>query len=372
MKITVDMLRRISLSAKPNAALMGDIVSVVNEYGAMAGLDQPHRLAHYLPNLAVESGHFTTQIENLRYTSADRIYAVFKGSKSNPRFKSVAECKPYVNNPEKLANKVYGGRMGNKRPGDGWKYRGRGPKQITGFENYKALTVWMRSHFPDCPDFVEDPDELLKAPWNVLSTLWFWMANNCNKYADRNDPENLRNAINGGLNGYEQILPYYDRSALVLLGYGVSDLVKFQKANRISYTTGSGPVTRATLHKALLKKTDMVEQSDDVAIAPVTETKEVEVKVDNPVPVKIAELEKPWYKNPSVLGPIVGTAGVGGTLSVVGETGTKVVQGIGGIPWQNLAIIVGAVVVMALFMIWRRDQNKKKQAQEVKEIKAEG
>ncbi|MDQ0995197.1 putative chitinase [Phyllobacterium ifriqiyense] len=95
-------------------------------------------MAHYLASIALESGGFTRQTENLNYTSAQRIYDVFKGSSKNHRFKSVAECQPYVRNPEKLANKVYGNRMGNTKPGNGRLYRGRTPKQITGKANYAA------------------------------------------------------------------------------------------------------------------------------------------------------------------------------------------------------------------------------------------
>jgi putative chitinase len=118
MKLTADMLRRVALS-NPNANIVALIVDGINSHGERFAIYQPHRMAHYLANVALESIGFTRQTENLNYTNAQRIYDVFKGSRKSPRFKSVAECQPYVRNPEKLANKVYGNRMGNTKPGDG-------------------------------------------------------------------------------------------------------------------------------------------------------------------------------------------------------------------------------------------------------------
>lgn len=364
MKITVDMLRRISMSAKPSPAIMGAMVDTLNEYAPAFGLDQPHRMAHYLANVMVESGHMTTLVENLKYSSAQRIYDIFKGPAKNRRFKSVAECQPYVNNPEKLANKVYGNRMGNTKPGDGFLYRGRGPKQITGKDNYSRFSKWAALNFSDAPDFVADPDALLKTPWSVLSTIWFWAENNCNLYADRNDPENLRKAINGGTNGLEDVLAYYDRAALVLLGYGVSELVKFQKSAKVDYKTGSGPITRAALHKALLKKTDSDEQSNDVALSPVVETKEIEVTVNKPVPVKVANLEKPFWKSKEFISTAVAGGGLTGVSQVMSSTGD--------LPWQNLLILIGsAFVALGIFLWWSRRSDQAEQAVKVAEIKAD-
>jgi len=120
MKLTAEMLRRIA-KASPNADIVALIVDGINTHGARFGLEQPHRLAHYLSNVALESAGFMRQTENLNYTSAaQRIYDVFKSSSKGPHFRSVAEAQPYVRNPEKLANKIYCNRMGNTGPGDGW------------------------------------------------------------------------------------------------------------------------------------------------------------------------------------------------------------------------------------------------------------
>ncbi len=73
--------------------------------------------------------------ENLNY-SADRLTQVWP-----KRFPDLASAKPYARNPRKLANKVYGGRMGNKAADDGWRYRGRGLPQITGHDNYAMFGI---------------------------------------------------------------------------------------------------------------------------------------------------------------------------------------------------------------------------------------
>ncbi len=91
-------------------------------------------LAYLLATVFHETGG-TMQpvIENLNY-SAERLTEVWPS-----RFPTIASAKPFARNPRKLANKVYGGRMGNTGPDDGWLYRGRGLPQITGKENYEKF-----------------------------------------------------------------------------------------------------------------------------------------------------------------------------------------------------------------------------------------
>lgn len=118
---------------------------------ALRGLNR-QQTAYILATTRHETGG-TMQpvVENLRYTTAERIHAVWPS-----RFPTVASAKGFVLNPEGLANKVYGGRMGNKLPTDGWTYRGRGFVQITGRENYETATRELRV------DLVGNPDLALK------------------------------------------------------------------------------------------------------------------------------------------------------------------------------------------------------------------
>lgn len=83
-----------------------------------AGMVTPARICHFLAQCFVESRGFTDVEEDLSY-SAKRLVQVWP-----KRFPTIESAAPYAHNPEALANKVYGGRMGNTDPGDGWKFRG--------------------------------------------------------------------------------------------------------------------------------------------------------------------------------------------------------------------------------------------------------
>ena len=122
------------------------------------------RTAAFLGHIAHESGGLHTVKEYMGYSS-DRMLKVYPGS-----FKTAADTQPYVNNPEALANKVYANRMGNgdTASGEGWKYRGRGLIQLTGKDNYAALTRALNV------DFVKDPDLVATPQYAALSAAWFW------------------------------------------------------------------------------------------------------------------------------------------------------------------------------------------------------
>ncbi len=96
-----------------------------------------HQLAYIMATAYGEAGSSLKPItENLNYTSAARLVRVWPS-----QFANATAAKPYVRNPQKLANKVYAGRIGNgpESSGDGWRYRGRGLVQITGRANYRKF-----------------------------------------------------------------------------------------------------------------------------------------------------------------------------------------------------------------------------------------
>lgn len=153
------------------------------------------RLSHFLGQLQHESGLKPIE-ENLRY-SAKRLTEVF-----GKYFPTLAVANQYAMNPQKIANRVYGGRMGNgnEASGDGYRFRGRGFIQLTGRNNYTALTKWAKANGINA-DYVANPDLLLNEADALIAALWFWTANDLNKYADKDDVLTITKRINGGTNG---------------------------------------------------------------------------------------------------------------------------------------------------------------------------
>ena len=147
------------------------------------------RLPHWLGQCHEESQGFTRLVENLNY-SASRLAVVWPA-----RFPTVASAQPFANDPEALANKVYGGRLGNTEAGDGWRYRGRGLFQLTGRSNYRAAGEALGLPLEASPEFVALPS------YAALTAAWFWDNHGLNALADADDIEGITRAINGGLNG---------------------------------------------------------------------------------------------------------------------------------------------------------------------------
>ena len=116
-------------------------------------LDDNRWLAYILGTAAVETGDFRVMSEFLHFNSAEAIVRHWKG-----RFRDVAEAEAYVNNPEKLADRVYQGMLGNTQPGDGWRYRGRGILQLVGRENYSKYGKLIEVDLERRPDLVLNRD----------------------------------------------------------------------------------------------------------------------------------------------------------------------------------------------------------------------
>ena len=152
-------------------------------------ISTPKRQAYFIGQCMHESGGFKQLKENLNY-SAKGLMATWPS-----RFPDADTAEKYERNPEKIANKVYAGRMGNTEDGDGAKYIGRGLIQLTGKENYancgSAIGV----------DLVANPDLLSTPKYAALSAGWFWNRKGLNALADENDLDTITKRINGGLIG---------------------------------------------------------------------------------------------------------------------------------------------------------------------------
>ncbi|OYW74359.1 MAG: hypothetical protein B7Z37_18110 [Verrucomicrobia bacterium 12-59-8] len=151
--------------------------------------DNKLRLAHFMAQTLHESGGLTVLVENMNYT-AKRMTQVWPS-----RFPDEKSAQLYAHNPEKLANKVYGGRMGNNKPGDGWKYIGRGIIQCTGKESYAKFGHQLSIDLVGSPDLAIDPRYTLKIACEE------WKEKGCNLLADQDDLKAITKKINGGLIG---------------------------------------------------------------------------------------------------------------------------------------------------------------------------
>lgn len=116
------------------------------------------------------------------------------------------------------AQRRYEGRrdLGNVHPGDGHRFMGRGPIQMTGRANYRAVTQGIRVLIPDAPDFEAQP-ELLELPrWGALAAGWFWDTHDLNDLADQQAITAITKRINGGTNGLAERKRYWNQLLAVL------------------------------------------------------------------------------------------------------------------------------------------------------------
>jgi putative chitinase len=174
-------------------------------------INTPRRVAAFLAQCGHESGGWTVFQENLNY-SAQGLNSIFK-----KYFPTIESAQPYARKPEMIANKIYANRMGNGAPetGDGWRYRGRGPIQLTGSANYKAFAQEM---FDDWENLYNNPDWVTEdKDFALMSAIWFWNKNKLNALADIEDIKTMTKRINGGYIGLEDRIKHYNE-CIHLLG----------------------------------------------------------------------------------------------------------------------------------------------------------
>ncbi|NRB39366.1 MAG: LysM peptidoglycan-binding domain-containing protein [Pseudomonadales bacterium] len=172
-------------------------------------INTPIRRAHFIAQVAHESGEFKYTAENLNY-SASALQAVF-----GKYFPSADEAESYARQPERIANKVYANRMGNgdEASGDGWKYRGRGFIQLTGNDNYSAYN----NDVDEKDDVIGNPELIENNPAMIVGTAgWYWNSRNINKAADADDVLKVTKLINGSTNGLEDRTKYLNKAKEVL------------------------------------------------------------------------------------------------------------------------------------------------------------
>ena len=171
-------------------------------------INTPSRLAHFLAQTGHESGGFRAFQENLNYgakgltTTFKKYFKRADGTVDEPK------AATYAKKPEKIANLVYGGRMGNgpEASGDGYKFRGRGAIQLTGKDNYTAFFKSIGLG-PDA-----DPN-LVSTQYALLSAAWFWSKNGLNKIADEGASDavvtKITKRVNGGTIGLADRIKHF-------------------------------------------------------------------------------------------------------------------------------------------------------------------
>jgi putative chitinase len=163
-------------------------------------INTPVKLAHFLAQVGHESANFKAVTENLNY-GAKGLLTIFK-----KYFPTEAKAKEYERKPEKIANLVYGNRMGNgdEASGEGFRFRGRGYIQLTGKSNYKLFDAVVEE------DIIANPD-LVATKYPLLSAAWFFHKNCLGKCVDATDATvtSVTKCVNGGTIGLADRLKHF-------------------------------------------------------------------------------------------------------------------------------------------------------------------
>lgn len=192
-------------------------------------INTPNRIAGFMAQTSHESRDFTALVENLNY-SEEALNSVFgryfgKGKRN---------AKDYARNQEKIANYVYQdefrskrGALGNVNAGDGWLFRGRGIKQLTGRNNYAAFGKSVGMSAEEAAGYVATEKGAME------SACWFWKTNKLQKWADKGDNKGLTKAINGGTIGLADRNARWENCLAILGG----EMPKKKKASKASSGT---------------------------------------------------------------------------------------------------------------------------------------
>lgn len=202
--VTLELLTKLFPQTKKEVCekYLNPLIQTCDKYEIVSA----DRLAAFLGQIGVESGGLNHVRENLNYsdTSLLKVFPKY--------FKSPADAAQYARKPEMIANRVYGGRMGNgtEATGDGYRYRGRGFIQITGKNNYTAFAKDNGMTIEEAVAYLETDEGA------AMSAGWFWNTNKLNAIADKGDITTLTKKINGGTHGLEERKAYYAHAKKLL------------------------------------------------------------------------------------------------------------------------------------------------------------
>ncbi len=188
-QISADVLKAIAPSGlvprskqRRQAAIIAAFGSLLPELLAFAEINTPLRVCNFLAQVAHESDMFCTTEE---YASG----SAYEGRKD----------------------------LGNTVRGDGVRFKGRGPIQLTGRTNYRNFSLWMRATVANAPDFIDHPGLVAEFPWAAHAAIWFWTVKRLNVVADRDDLVAVTRIINGGRNGLAHRAELLARAKAVIM-----------------------------------------------------------------------------------------------------------------------------------------------------------
>lgn len=169
-----------------------EYITPLEDACTMFNIDTSRRQSMFLAQIAHETAGFTRMEENLNYGPAG-LLRTFR------RYFTPEEAVEFAHDGTRIAERVYGGRLGNRPEGagDGWAYRGRGFVQLSGRGNFRKAGRALHLPLEDYPDLAAEPREA------AMIAGWYWEDNGCNELADAGNFEQITRIINGGLNGYE-------------------------------------------------------------------------------------------------------------------------------------------------------------------------
>lgn len=193
--LTAKTIVKVAPAAEPYA---NELLKQMAEAGILANAS---RASKFLGQIHVESGGFVSVVESLNYAADSKMMRRFIkwGRISAADAEKFGRTAQHPANQNALANILYGGefgrkQLGNTQPGDGWRFRGRGLKQLTGRDNYRRFSLaWLGDE-----SLLITPDRVAAPDGAVASAVWFWNSRQLNQVADRGSVADVTLKVNGG------------------------------------------------------------------------------------------------------------------------------------------------------------------------------
>lgn len=198
------------ISAGLAARWFSPIDVAMKEFGITAPLDR----AMFIAQMGHESGGFNRLVESLNYSAESLVPTFGRHRITAQQAAALGRTATQQANQKAIANLVYGGEwgkknLGNQVAGDGWKYRGRGLKQITGLSNYRSCGLVLKL------DLVTHPELLEQDSYAARSAAWFYASRGCLLHSG--DVERVTLIINGGRNGLDKRRELFNLAKSVLV-----------------------------------------------------------------------------------------------------------------------------------------------------------